>query len=130
MDEHLIRLAAAESTIAELRRELTELRAQLTDVRGRMHLTMRGQSRCPGCGGRALLHATQVLDRGESNSRMPMAIVRPKWWSGKVVGQFEIYACIACGLVEWYAGDLDKIEVDGKVFRRIEEHVDPGGPFR
>ena len=131
MDQPLIeRLAAAESALADLRRELAEVRAQLADTRGRMHLTMRGQHRCPGCGGRALLHATQILDRGESNARLPMAIVRPKWWSSKVLGQFEVYACIGCGLVEWYAGELDKIEVDGKMFRRIEEPLEAGGPFR
>jgi hypothetical protein len=90
MDQPLIeRLAAAESAIAELRRELGEVRAQLAETRGRMHLAMRGQNRCPGCGGRPLRHATQVLDRGDS---LPMAIAWPTWWSSKVVGQLEIDA--------------------------------------
>ena len=124
------RLAAAEATIDELRKELAELRAQLADTRGRMHLTMRGQTRCPGCGGTAILHATQVLDRGESNTRMAMALLRPKWWSSKVQGQFELFACTGCGLVEWYARELDAIQPDGKTIRRIEGGVDPAGPFR
>jgi len=125
------RFAALAGEVAELRAELESLRTQVRAARERIDLTMRGQTVCPACGCRKILHAREVLDRGDGDMRQKLALAKPSFWRSKVVGEFEVYLCTACGLVEWYAKDLHEVEVDGKVFRILEGN-EPGseGPYR
>jgi len=117
--------------VESLRKELETLRAQVLAARERIDLSMRGQTRCPACGCRKILFASKVLDRGDGDAREKMALAKPSFWRGKIVGQFEVCVCTACGLVEWYAKDVHEVEIDGTDFR-IVEGQEPGrdGPYR
>ncbi len=129
------RLAEAEAELARLRKEVDELGALVGAAHQRGDLSMRGQRRCPACGNRRLLHAREVLDRGDANYREKMALVKPSIWRNRVLGVFETFVCAQCGLVEWYVRDVDElVEQLGslkKVIRLIEdEEPDPSGPYR
>ena len=117
--------------VESLRKELETLRAQVLAARERIDLSMRGQARCPACGCSKILFASKVLDRGDGDAREKMALAKPSFWRGKIVGQFEVCVCTACGLVEWYAKDVHEVEIDGTDFR-IVEGQEPGrdGPYR
>jgi DNA-directed RNA polymerase subunit RPC12/RpoP len=125
------RLQIAEAALERLAREVDDLRREIRWARGQIDLSMKGQTRCPACGGRKILHATEVLDRGDGDFRQKMALAKPSIWRSRVVGQFQVYICAACGLVEWYAPNLEGLEVDGKVFQMLDGGADPqGGPYR
>lgn len=121
------------ATLDELRREVEALRALLVASvasEGRREMTLRGQGRCPACGASDLLRARRVLDRGESDTRNDMAVVRPGWWSGKVQGKFEIFVCRACGVCEWYVQKPASVEADAEDLI-IRTGAPPGaGPMR
>jgi len=72
-DEELVR------ELAMLRAEVAELRAQLETARLHQAPTMRARLRCPACGSARLAHATHVLDRGDGDTRKPMALNQPSW---------------------------------------------------
>lgn len=91
-------------TIHELKRAVEDLRAQLTAAQNRTDLTMRGQRRCPACGGREIYHTDTVLDR-DNSGRTKMALLQPSVWRSRGAGEFEAYVCAACGKVEWYVKD-------------------------
>lgn len=55
--------------LAAVTEELGAVRAQLDALTTARGLTMAGQVRCPGCGGRKLLHVTKVLDRANGGSK-------------------------------------------------------------
>lgn len=125
------RLAALAAEVATLRESLESLQAQVAAARDRIDLTMRGQTRCPACGCRRIMHAREVLDRGDGDMRQKLALAKPSAWRSKVVGEFEVYLCTACGLVEWYAKDVHEVEVDGDVYRILEGGgLDGDGPYR
>src|SRR5688572_27813647 len=126
------RVQAAEAAVAELRAEVAALRAELAGARGRVDVTMRGQTRCRGCGCRKILFAAHVLDRGDGDFRKKLAIAQPSWWRSAIAGQFEVYVCTACGLVEWYAKDLGGLEIDGESYRIIDGDAGTAGqgPYR
>jgi len=113
-------LAELESQLGQAQKTLESLRSEIVDAKGGVNLTMRGQVRCPACGGREILHATKVLDRGESNMRYALALVKPSMWRGKTYGQFQVYICSACGLTEWYVDHPREVPVDGKTIRHFE----------
>jgi hypothetical protein len=121
-----------EARLAALEVELESLRGELrTSLAERRH-TMREAVRCV-CGCRKLLHAMRVLDRG-GNGRSTMALQQPSVWTERGAGELEAYVCTACGLVEWYAPDLQRVEVDGQTIRLLdgsaEAAPDPRGPYR
>jgi predicted nucleic-acid-binding Zn-ribbon protein len=125
------RLQRLEQQISQLTEEVSALRAELGGARGRVELTMKRQTRCPGCGKRKLLHASWVLDRGESNMREKMALAKPSIWRKRTVGEFEIYTCLSCGLAEWYVRDPTEVPVDGKAFRIIDgDELEGQTPYR
>lgn len=114
------RITALEQTIAEMREEMQALRAQIHAATDRVTLTMRGQTRCPGCGKQVVLHARGLLGLGKPGS----FINRPPT-------SFETYVCVACGLTEWYVTEPTKIEPDGQHYRLIDGTTpDVTGPYR
>lgn len=123
-DEELVR------ELAMLRAEVAELRAQLETARLHQAPTMRARLRCPACGSARLAHATHVLDRGDGDTRKPMALNQPSWWSDRLVGELEAFACRDCGLVEWYVKDPGGLrEVKGQLQLLDGEAADVG-PYR
>lgn len=122
-------LDALRGEVARLREETDSLRRQVADARGEIALTMRGQTRCPACGAIELLHAVEILDRGESNWRNPMSLAKKGVIRDRPFGQFECYVCTGCGLVEWYC-DGSSVEPDGEKIRRIEGSESSSGPYR
>lgn len=116
--------------LAAMREELGAVRAQLDALTSARGLTMVGQVRCPGCGGRKLLHATKVLDRSSGGAKT-LAVTQTGAFRERSVGEFQVYVCQGCGLVEWYVPDLSGIEVDGETVRQLDGSApDPDGPYR
>ncbi len=125
------RIATLEAELAALRAEIETLSAMVGAARERIDLSMRGQQRCPACACRSILHANEVLDRGDGDSREKMALVKPSVWRSRTDGHFQVYVCTKCGLVEWYMDDVNDIPVDDKVVRIIEgQEPSAGGPYR
>jgi hypothetical protein len=117
-------------TIATLRGELDQLRAQLDNARLHVVPTMRARLRCPACGTARLAHAKHVLDRGDGDARKVMALNQPSWWSDKLVGELEAFACTSCGLVEWYVKDPGGLrEVKGQI-TILDGETPEAGPYR
>ena len=124
-------IAALRAELQTLRDEVEALRGEVRGARGRLDLTMRGQLRCRACGGRKIAHALEVLDRGESNTREAMAVYQPRWWSGKTRGKFELYACLACGLAEWWVADPATLEPHEDYLRILDGDAgESGTPYR
>ena len=116
--------------LAAVKEELRAVRAQLDALTTARGLTMVAQVRCPGCGGRKLLHATKVLDRSHGGPSS-LAVARKGAFRERSVGAFQVYICQGCGLVEWYAPDLSGLEVDGETIRELDgTATDPAGPYR
>lgn len=123
-DESLLR------ELAELRAEVARLRAQLDNTRLHQAPTMRARLRCPACGNARLAHAKQVLDRGDGDARKVMALNQPSWWSDKLIGELEAFACTSCGLVEWYVKDPGGLrEVKGQI-QILDGEAPESGPYR
>lgn len=122
--------------LAALRAELAALTAAHRDLLARVEQilpstapTMARQLRCPACSATRIARIESVLDRGESNWREEMALVKPSIWSSKVIGKLGCYACTRCGLVEWYVKDPDELrDLDGWI--TILEHAPPAAPYR
>jgi hypothetical protein len=116
--------------LAELRAEVAQRRARLDNARLHPAPTMRARLRCPACGNARLAHAKQVLDRGDGDARKVMALNQPSWWSDKLVGELEAFACTACGLVEWYVKDPGGLrEVKGQI-QILDGEAPDSGPYR
>ena len=116
--------------LAELRAEVAQLRAQLDAAKLHAAPTMRSRLRCPACGNARLAHAKQVLDRGDGDARKVMALNQPSWWSDKLVGELEAFACTQCGLVEWYVKDPAALrEVKGQL-TILDGETPESGPYR
>ncbi|MBP6630904.1 MAG: hypothetical protein KBG28_25525 [Kofleriaceae bacterium] len=130
-DPSAAELAALRAELVALREEVARLHDDLRGARQRIDLTLRGQLRCPACGGRKIAHAPQVLDRADSATRAALALYQPSWWSSKVVGELEAYACVACGLVEWWVREPGALAEHDK-YLRILDGAEPGagGPYR
>lgn len=111
-------VAALRAELAAARAELAELKREVLGARERVELTMKAQLRCPGCGCRKILHATEILDRADMREKLSLA--QPSIWSSRRVGVFEAFVCTRCGLVEWYVKDLAGLEVDGKKFQLLD----------
>ena len=101
--------------IAALELEVGELRAALAAERTQIR-TMRQTLRCPSCGGRRILHVRRI-DEASATLGFTNALSLTKTslsWGGVEAGEpLQVFACRACGLVEWYAPKLASIEVDG-----------------
>ena len=116
--------------LAAVREELGAVRAQLDALTTARGLTMAGQVRCPGCGGRKLLH-TKVLDRAHHSGSKTLAVAQKGTFRERSIGEFQVYICQGCGLVEWYVPDLSGIVADGETVRQLDGSApDPAGPYR
>ena len=116
--------------LAAVREELGAVRAQLDALTAARGLTMAGQVRCTGCGGRKLVHATKVLDRKDGFSRT-LAVAQSAGFGHRSLGEFQVYICQGCGLVEWYVPDLSGLVADGDAIRELDGSApDPAGPYR
>lgn len=130
MDQEVEALTLLEmkAQVEDLARKVADLQAMITAAQGRAEFTLRGQRRCQACGGRRVMYADHVLDRSDSG-RTRMALLQPSIWRSRGAGEFEVYVCADCGLVEWYVKDpeellkhLDLLEAPG-----VEEE---GNPYR
>jgi hypothetical protein len=127
-DQQIQKLTEAVETLAA---EVDTLRAVIDAARERAALTMRGQTRCPGCGCTRILHSFKILDRADGNFRKSLALVQPSVWRGRTEGELEVYTCTQCGLAEWYVKDVDEIDVTNKQFELIEGVKQAtNGPYR
>jgi predicted nucleic-acid-binding Zn-ribbon protein len=73
---------------------------------------MKTSGRCPKCGGAALFHSACVMDRGEGNVAMCLAIMRQDPIHADEVGQFEVYVCRRCGFSELYVVDAERLPLE------------------
>lgn len=116
--------------IEDLNAKLERLRHEMTGARERLDLTMKGKRICPGCGCRKILHSPQVLDRGAGTAE-PLAVAQRSIWSGKGVGEFEIFICSECGLSEFYVKDPSRLLEHGKRVKLLQGlEPDKDGPYR
>ena len=116
--------------LAAMKRELEQLRREVHELRGGRRATMRGDVRCPACGGESILHANEILD-GDGGGRGQLAVAQPSIWSARRVGAFEAYICAGCCYVEWYVQSTYGLEPDGKNIEIVtppEREVK--GPYR
>ncbi|MEO7097220.1 MAG: hypothetical protein ABI175_28425, partial [Polyangiales bacterium] len=102
------RIAALETTVAELREELERMRRT-------PHRSMRETYRCSRCGGTKVLHFAHVKDLAH-NGMVDLALQKDfsAFWGMKSSGgALEAFACRSCRIVEWHAISLDDVQPDG-----------------
>lgn len=117
-----------EARFAALEQAVAELHARLDHVpRGSMQQTLR----CPACGGDRILHVRRVLEATRTES-MPLSLgSKFNSWRGHQPGDpLELFVCRGCGLVEWHATGLDKLEVDGVNVVELTREKPAGEPYR
>lgn len=73
---------------------------------------MKTSGKCPKCASPALFHSACVMDRGEGNVAMCLAIMRRDVIHAEEVGQFEVYVCRKCGFSELYVVDADQLPLE------------------
>jgi predicted RNA-binding Zn-ribbon protein involved in translation (DUF1610 family) len=121
--------------LEQLQQEVTILRAELGAARGSIDPTMRRQVRCPACGERKILHASEIFDRGDGGfvTRGGKMVIseKPGFLRYRNLGQFEVYVCTSCGLAEWYVRDPDKVPIDGRKFQILDgSELEDKTPYR
>ncbi len=107
-EDDALTLLEMKAQVEELTEKVADLSARLTAAQGRAELTLRGQRCCPACGCRRVLYSDHVLDRSDSG-RTKMALLQPSIWRVRGAGEFEVYLCADCGLVEWYVKDSEEL---------------------
>lgn len=117
--------------LAALEKEVGLLRAEVEAMRAGRAPTIRANGRCPACGGDQAVHVPQVLEEAHGNPK-PLAMSgKISWWGRTPVAPFEVYACTACGFVEWYVRSFEGIEIDDSTVRDASANRAPdGGPYR
>ena len=71
---------------------------------------MKATGTCPKCRARALYHSACVMDRGDGNEALCLAITRSDPIEARDLGQFEVLVCRSCGLTEFYVIDPGSLE--------------------
>jgi predicted nucleic-acid-binding Zn-ribbon protein len=66
---------------------------------------VKASKKCPKCECADLFYSSSIMDRGEGNASLPLAIGRTGPIHAWVYGQFEVYVCKGCGLSELYVHD-------------------------
>jgi hypothetical protein len=122
-DRTLARIEALEAQIAELRSALhagPDRRASMAD-----------DGRCPACGCKRLLHATEVPADAQGRGKLALTRAGAFGWSPHRPGPFELWVCTRCRLVEWHVESLDDVDADGQLIELIDgEDGASGGPYR
>ena len=109
---------------------LQGVRAAANVVRAGRAPTIRATGRCPACGGDKAVHVPRVMEEAYGNPK-PLSLTGDERWSGrKPIAPFEVYACAACGFVEWYVSSFEGVEIDGKVVLDASAKTPEGGPYR
>jgi hypothetical protein len=122
-DRMAARIEALEAQLAELRRAL----GRAPEPRA----SMATDGRCPACGCKRLLHATEVPDDASGRGRLALTRQGPFTFSSRRAGQLEAWVCTSCRLVEWRVESLDDIDVDGQIIELLDgEDAASGGPYR
>ena len=121
-------IARLEAEIARLRQEVEALRARGPGA------SMRAAQQCPACGGKKLLHVSN-LQEWTHGGLTPMALLHEKRWYGpKNVAGLEAFICGGCGLVEWYATGLEGLNAETALHEKVAviDPTPPGGegPYR
>ncbi len=70
---------------------------------------MKASGKCPKCESSDVFYSSKIMDRGEGNASLPLAIGRSGPIHAWVYGQFEVYVCRRCGLSELYVHDPEKL---------------------
>jgi len=65
---------------------------------------------CPKCQGREIYHSPCVMDRGEGNEALCLAVRRSDPIQAQDLGQFEVYVCKRCGYSEFYVIHPNELE--------------------
>ncbi len=71
---------------------------------------MKTSGTCIKCKKGKIFHAHDVLDRGEGNSGLPMALGRTGVIHARDFGTLEAYVCLHCGYTEFYVQDPKELE--------------------
>ena len=116
--------------LTALSQQIDLLRAQLDQARLAAAPTMRARTCCPACGATRIAHAASILDRANGDTRMPLALNQPSWWSDKVIGELEAFACTSCGLVEWYVKDPGGLREVKSQVTILDGDARDSGPYR
>ena len=72
---------------------------------------MKASKTCPKCECTDIFYSATIMDRGEGNASLPLAIGRSGPIHAWVYGQFEVYVCKRCGLSEFYVHDPEQLTV-------------------
>lgn len=83
---------------------------------------MKTSKTCPKCQNKNLFYSSCVMDRGEGNVAMCLAIRRSDPIEAKELGRFEIYSCKSCGYTEFYVAQPEELE-------QAEKLIEEGGEF-
>ncbi len=67
---------------------------------------MKQSKRCQKCQSTEIYHSPYVMDRGEGNAAMCLAIRRTGPIDAHEVGRFEVFVCRSCGYSELYVVDF------------------------
>lgn len=73
---------------------------------------MKASGACPKCTSAAIHHSACVMDRGEGNAALCLALGRSGPIEARDLGQFEVYVCRGCGYSEFYV--IDPTELDAE----------------
>ncbi len=68
---------------------------------------MKRSHRCPKCQHGEILHVPEPTDTDFDRASLGS---RPGMLTNHVVGLMEAYACLGCGLVEWYVQDVAALD--------------------
>lgn len=86
---------------------------------------MKRTGRCVKCGGSSIYHSDEIMDRGDGNEALRLAIRRTGSINAHDVGLFEVYACRACGYCELYVVDPGDLDADEGSADDEEQEIDP-----
>ncbi|MCA8924561.1 MAG: hypothetical protein KDD82_22305 [Planctomycetes bacterium] len=65
---------------------------------------------CPKCTSSQVHHSACVMDRGDGNAALCLALGRSDPIEARDLGQFEVYVCRGCGFSEFYVIDTSELE--------------------
>ena len=73
---------------------------------------MKKSGECPKCHSGVPYHSDSIMDRGDGNDAMCLAIKRSGSIEAKELGRFEVYVCRSCGYSELYVINPAELDLD------------------